>query len=99
MLQIEARRGGLDMLGSRDATFQYLIESFPRLLLLSLESHMKPTVNFLEGIGVPRGCLRNIFLLFPPILLYDIEEDIKPRIQAFKKVYMTVLGLYDLIDF
>ncbi|XP_028090547.1 transcription termination factor MTERF4, chloroplastic [Camellia sinensis] len=84
--KIEARRGGLDVLGSQDASFRYLIESFPRLLLLSLESHMKPLVEFLEDIGVPRGCMRNILLLFPPIFFYDIEKDIKPRIQAFQKV-------------
>ncbi|KAJ0008416.1 hypothetical protein Pint_30746 [Pistacia integerrima] len=28
--KIEARRGGLDMLGSADAAFRYLVESFPR---------------------------------------------------------------------
>ncbi|KAF7135240.1 hypothetical protein RHSIM_Rhsim08G0251500 [Rhododendron simsii] len=84
--KVEARRGGLDMLGSRDATFRYLIESFPRLLLLSLEYHMKPMVNFLESIGVPRGCSRSILIVFPPILFSDIEKDIKPSIQAFKKV-------------
>ncbi|PSS07225.1 Transcription termination factor like [Actinidia chinensis var. chinensis] len=84
--KIEARRGGLDMLGSGDASFRYLIESFPRILLLSLESHMKPMVKFLEDIGVPRGCTRNILILFPPIIFYNIENDIKLRIQAFEKV-------------
>lgn len=79
------------MLGSRDATFRYLIESFPRLLLLSLEYHMKPMVNFLESIGVPRGCSRSILILFPPILFYDIEKDIKLSIQAFKKVSILFL--------
>ena len=74
------------MLGSGDATFRYLIESFPRILLLSLESHMKPMVKFLEDIGVPRGCTRNILILFPPIIFYNIENDIKLRIQAFEKV-------------
>ncbi|KAL6996081.1 hypothetical protein U1Q18_006217 [Sarracenia purpurea var. burkii] len=84
--KIEARRGGLDMLGSQDPTFRYLIESFPRLLLLSLESHMKPMMEFLEDIGVPRGCTRNILILFPPIIFYDIEKDIKLRIHAFGKL-------------
>lgn len=73
------------MLGSNDASFRYLIESFPRLLLLSVESHMKPMVEFLENIGVPRGRLINLILLFPPIIFYNIEL-IKLRVLAFKEV-------------
>ncbi|XP_057968541.1 transcription termination factor MTERF2, chloroplastic isoform X3 [Malania oleifera] len=84
--KMEARRGGLDMLVSEDATFRYLIESFPRLLKLSLESHMKPMVEFLENIGVCRGSMRNVLLLFPPIFFYDIEAGIKLRLHAFGKV-------------
>ncbi|KAJ0654569.1 putative transcription regulator mTERF family [Helianthus annuus] len=84
--KIQARRGGLALLGSGDGSFRYLIESFPRLLLLSVESNMKPVVDFLEHIGVPKGCIRNVLLLYPPILFYDIEKDIKPRKQVFTKV-------------
>ncbi|KAA8540160.1 hypothetical protein F0562_024277 [Nyssa sinensis] len=84
--KIEARRGGLVMLGSKDACFCCLIESFPRLLLLPLESHMKQMVKFLKDIGVPRGCVRNILLLFPPIIFYDIGKNIKPIILAIEKV-------------
>lgn len=73
------------MLGSNNASFRYLIESFPRLLLLSVESHMKPMVEFLENIGVPRGRLLNLILLFPPIIFYNIEL-IKLRVLAFKEV-------------
>ncbi|GJV06219.1 hypothetical protein Tco_1343875 [Tanacetum coccineum] len=50
--KIQARRGGLDMLGSGDGPFRYLIESFPRLLLLSVESNFKPMVDYLAHIGV-----------------------------------------------
>ena len=74
------------MLGSHDASFRYFVESFPRFLLLSLELQMKPLVEFLEDVGVPRGCMRNILLLFPPIVFYDLEKDIKLRIKAFEKV-------------
>lgn len=73
------------MLGSNNASFRYLIESFPRLLLLSVESHMKPMVEFVENIGVPRGRLINLILLFPPIIFYNIDL-IKLRVLAFKEV-------------
>nr|XP_043612690.1 transcription termination factor MTERF2, chloroplastic [Erigeron canadensis] len=85
--KIQARRGGLELLGSGDGSFRYLIESFPRLLLLSVESNVKPMVAFLEYVGVSKGCIRNILLLYPPILFYDIEKEIKPRRQVFVKVY------------
>ncbi|KAH6819953.1 Pentatricopeptide repeat superfamily protein [Perilla frutescens var. hirtella] len=84
--KIQARRGGLNVLGSESACFRYLIESFPRLLLLRLESRVKPLVMFFEEIGVPKGCIRNIILLFPPILTYNIDKDIKPRMRLFEKV-------------
>ncbi|XVF65009.1 hypothetical protein PTKIN_Ptkin09bG0212200 [Pterospermum kingtungense] len=82
--KIEARRGGLDMLGSVDATFRFLLESFPRLLLLPVESHLKPIVEFLENIGVPRRSMGKVFLLFPPILFCTIQG-IKTKLLAFEK--------------
>ncbi|KAI3957127.1 hypothetical protein MKW98_002754 [Papaver atlanticum] len=84
--KMEARRGGLGMLGSKDSSFQYIIQSFPRILMLSVENHLKPLVKFLEGIGVPKERVRAIFLLFPPAIFYDIEKDLKPRMRAFEKI-------------
>ncbi|XP_060206123.1 transcription termination factor MTERF2, chloroplastic [Lycium barbarum] len=83
--KIQARRGGLHLLGSEDASFRYLIESFPRLLLLPKESHIKRLMEFLDDIGVAEGCKRQILLLFPPIIFYDIEKDVRPRLQAILK--------------
>lgn len=84
--KIQARRGGLNLLVSETTSFRYLIESFPRLLILRLESRVKPIIMFLEDIGVPKECIRNILLLFPPILTYDINNDIKPRLHLFEKI-------------
>ncbi|XP_077222406.1 mitochondrial transcription termination factor family protein isoform X1 [Tasmannia lanceolata] len=83
--KLEARRGGLNMLDSKDASFPYLIESFPRLLLRSVESHFKPLAEYLESVGVPKGRIRIIILSFPPIVFYDVEKDIKPRLKALGK--------------
>ncbi|EOA34936.1 hypothetical protein CARUB_v10020021mg [Capsella rubella] len=88
--KIEARRGGLDMLGSVDASFRFLIESFPRLLLLSEENDIKPMVEFLESIGIPKGCSGKVLLLYPPIMLSKTEE-IKRRVAAaLEKVQVSV---------
>lgn len=85
VLKIEARRGGLDMLGSADASFRYLVESFPRLLLLSVESHVKPVVDFLEIVGVPKDRVGNMLLLFPPIIFWNIKA-IRTKALAFEEV-------------
>ncbi|CAH9118752.1 unnamed protein product [Cuscuta europaea] len=84
--KIQARRGGLDCLGSKDTSFRHLIESFPHLLLLPLETKMEPILQILEDIGVAHGCKRQILLLFPPIIFYDVEKDIRPRLHSFLKI-------------
>lgn len=84
--KIEARRGGLDMLGSVDASFRFLLESFPRLLLLSEENDMKPLVEFLESVGVSRDCLGKVLLLYPPIMLSKAEEMKRRVVAALEKV-------------
>lgn len=85
LVQIEAKRGGLDMLSSKDISFRYLVESFPRLLLLPLESQMNTILKFFENKGISRGCVRNILLTFPPIMFYKVEV-IKTRMLVFKEV-------------
>lgn len=76
------------MLDSGDASFRHLIESFPALLFVPLESYVNRMVEFLEENGVPRGSVGKIFILFPPIIFFDIEKDLKPRLLAFQKVYL-----------
>jgi len=73
------------MLGSADASFRYLIESFPRLLLLSVESNLKPMVEFLENIGVDKGRMGNIFLLYPPMMFCEIK-DVRRKLFTFEEV-------------
>ncbi|XP_072966926.1 uncharacterized protein [Typha angustifolia] len=84
--KMEARHGGLRMLGHGDASFPYLIESFPKLLLCSKENHLKPLVSFLELVGVPVAKISAILLSFPPLFFYNVEKDIKPRMHALGKV-------------
>lgn len=76
------------MLGSTDISFRYLVESFPRLLLLPLESQMNTVVDFFENIGISRRYVRNILLLFPPILFHKIEV-FKTRMLVFKEVMIS----------
>ncbi|XP_010928768.1 uncharacterized protein [Elaeis guineensis] len=83
--KMEARHGGLNMIAYEDASFPYIIESFPRLLLCSTENHLKPFVGFLELVGVSKERISAILLSFPPIIFYDIEKEMKPRIHSLEK--------------
>ncbi|KAG8050320.1 hypothetical protein GUJ93_ZPchr0009g854 [Zizania palustris] len=84
--KMEARYGGLNMLGHGDVSFPYLIESFPMLLLCSEDNHLKPLIDFLLHIGIPKPRIASVLLSFPPIILSNVENDIKPRINAWEKV-------------
>ncbi|KAG8050322.1 hypothetical protein GUJ93_ZPchr0009g854 [Zizania palustris] len=91
--KMEARYGGLNMLGHGDVSFPYLIESFPMLLLCSEDNHLKPLIDFLLHIGIPKPRIASVLLSFPPIILSNVENDIKPRINAWEKISSTVLGV------
>lgn len=84
------------MLGSVDASFRFLLESFPRLLLLSEENDMKPLVEFLESVGVSRDCLGKVLLLYPPIMLSRAEEMKRRVVAALEKVHAICLVLCKL---
>ncbi|XP_038983935.1 transcription termination factor MTERF2, chloroplastic isoform X2 [Phoenix dactylifera] len=91
--KMEARHGVLNMIAYEDASFPYMIESFPRLLLCSTENHLKPLVGFLELVGVSKARISAILLSFPPIIFYDIEKEMKPRIRALEKVPKSSVDL------
>ncbi|KAH7664744.1 Transcription termination factor mitochondrial/chloroplastic protein [Dioscorea alata] len=79
--KMEARHGGLDMLGY-ESTFPCIIESFPSLLSQLTEDHFKMLAEFLETLGIPQSSIGIILLLFPPVIFYNMEEEMKPRIHA-----------------
>ncbi|CAN1143851.1 Transcription termination factor MTERF2, chloroplastic [Linum perenne] len=72
------------MLGSSDASFRYLVESFPRILSLPVDSHLKPVVELLENIGIPPNRMGSIFLLFPPTILWGVKGIIN-RVKALRR--------------
>ncbi|XP_078439176.1 mitochondrial transcription termination factor family protein [Wolffia australiana] len=83
--KMEARRGGLTMLQFEDTSLPCLVESFPHLLSCSLQSQWKPLIEILETVGVSKEFVKDILLLFPPLIFYDTEGDLKPRIRALSK--------------
>ncbi|XP_078182268.1 mitochondrial transcription termination factor family protein isoform X2 [Carex rostrata] len=85
--KMDARHGGLEILGCGRVSFPLLIESFPRLLLCSVENHLQHLFELLASIGVPRDDVASILLCFPPAFFYDVQKTIKLRISALEKVW------------
>ncbi|GAU46364.1 hypothetical protein TSUD_141220 [Trifolium subterraneum] len=83
--KVQAKRGGLNILASQDAAFRCLLESFPRILLLSLKNHISPILDFLQNIGIPADRIPNIILAFPPILLWNVRL-LKTRVLALNQI-------------
>ncbi|XP_060674578.1 uncharacterized protein LOC107428090 isoform X3 [Ziziphus jujuba] len=89
--KIEARRGVLNMLVSKDTSFLFLVESFPRLLLLPLESHMKAMEEFLKNIGISKEFMVDMkennvgkmLTKFPWILSTSMQENYKEVLSFF----------------
>jgi mTERF domain-containing protein len=94
--KVQAKRGGLNILASQDVAFRCFIESFPRILLLSLNNHISPILDFLQNIGIPADRIPNIILGFPPILLWNVPL-LKTRVRALNQVsqfFRFVLYIY-----
>lgn len=85
--KLQAKRGGLNILASQDDAFRCFLETFPRLLLLSLNNHISPILNFLRNIGIPTESIPNIVLAFPPILLWNLRL-LQTRVKALNQVQL-----------
>ncbi|GER52680.1 mitochondrial transcription termination factorfamily protein [Striga asiatica] len=73
--KVEARRGGLNLLGSDNTSFRYLIESFPRLLSLPLESRLK--------IGIRENDISKMLVKYPWIVSPSILENFEEIVDFF----------------
>ena len=64
------------------------------MFLLCLENnHLKPLLEFLENIGIPKPKIASVLLLYPPIIFSDVENDIKPRIREWEKVFLFMVAI------
>ncbi|XP_058780356.1 transcription termination factor MTERF2, chloroplastic [Vicia villosa] len=83
--KLQAKRGGLNILASQHDAFRCFVETFPRVLLLSVNNHLSPMLNFLRDIGIPADSIPNIVLAFPPILLWNLQL-LQTRVKALNQI-------------
>ncbi|KAM0911961.1 hypothetical protein ACQ4PT_013136 [Festuca glaucescens] len=76
---------GYETLIRRNAKRMMMHLSIPADEALQKDNHLKPLIDYLECVGIPKPRISSVLLSFPPIILSDIENDIKPRIYAWKQ--------------
>lgn len=87
--QIEAQPEGLCALNLKEKALALVIETFPHILIRSVELQLQPVVTYLEDVGIPPENLGRVILCFPPCLLYDVTEELKPRMKKLRAVSGT----------
>ncbi|KAK8469849.1 hypothetical protein PHAVU_005G185600 [Phaseolus vulgaris] len=83
--KLQAKPGGLNILASPDSAFCFLIQSFPRLLHLSVDNHLTHILDSLHNFGIPTSRISNIVLAFPPLLFWNLQL-LQARLLTFKQI-------------
>ncbi|CAE7714257.1 unnamed protein product, partial [Symbiodinium pilosum] len=61
-----------------------VIAKFPRVLGLSIEANLKPTVESIKGLGLNQRQVAKVIATFPPVLGLGIEANLKPTVEWIK---------------
>ncbi|XP_047171144.1 uncharacterized protein LOC124839386 isoform X2 [Vigna umbellata] len=83
--KLQAKPGGLNILASQDSAFSSLIQSFPRMLHLSLDNHLTLILDSLLNFGIPTSRISRIILAFPPLLFWNLQI-LQTRLLAVKQI-------------
>ena len=61
-----------------------VIVTHPAVLGLSIEANLKPTVEWIKGLGLSKSQVAKVISRFPPVLGYSIEANLKPTVEWIK---------------
>ena len=71
---------------------------FPHLMLLSVESQLKPFVHyFQEELQMGRRLFSQMLQMHPRILTADVERDVRPKIDLLRKLGLDQLQLFKIV--
>eukprot|EP00439_Symbiodinium_sp_Y106_P002100 s2719_g1.t1 len=65
-------------------TVQQVIATFPRVLGYSTEANMKPTVEWIKGLGLSQSQVAKLISQRPQVLGYSTEANLKPTVEWIK---------------
>ncbi|CAE7671356.1 MTERF4 [Symbiodinium sp. CCMP2456] len=61
-----------------------MIATFPAVLGCSIEANLKPTVEWIKGLGLSRSQVAKIMQRYPQMLSLSIEANLKPTVEWIK---------------
>ena len=61
-----------------------MVAKFPRVLGYSIEENLKPTVEWIKGLGLSQAQVGKVIVTFPQLLGLSIEENLKPTVEWIK---------------
>ncbi|CAE7809086.1 unnamed protein product [Symbiodinium sp. CCMP2592] len=61
-----------------------VIATFPSVLGYSIEANLKPTVEWIKGLGLSQSQVAKVILGHPQVLGYSIEANLKPTVEWIK---------------
>ena len=71
------------------ATIKSLESKFPRIWGVSIEANLKPTVSWLEGVGLSRKQVAKVVAGFPAVLGCSIDGNLKPTVAWLEDVGLS----------
>lgn len=74
---------------------QKIVRAFPAILLLDVETEMMQVADFFRGRGIVN--VGRIVTRLPPVLSYDLEVDIEPKMEYLEK--NLGLTIFDFLGF
>ncbi|CAE7709645.1 MTERF4, partial [Symbiodinium pilosum] len=61
-----------------------VVASFPPVLGYSVEANLKPTVEWIKGLGLSQSQVAKVIATSPPVLGLSIEANLKPTVEWIK---------------
>ena len=71
------------------ATIKSLEIKFPRIWGVGIQANLKPTVAWLEDVGLSRRQVAKVFAGFPRVLGYSIDGNLKPTVAWLEDVGLS----------
>ncbi|CAE7201778.1 unnamed protein product [Symbiodinium sp. CCMP2456] len=72
-----------------EAQIQALVDKFPKILRISIDDKLKPTVSCFEDLGLSGQQVTKVLLGHPQVLRFNIEANLKPTVAWFQSVGLS----------
>ena len=64
-----------------------MIATSPQVLGLSIEANLKPTVEWMKGLGLSQSQVAKVIATFPPVLGYSIQANFRVKFMLIQNFF------------